>query len=297
MRQLRSLLFCPGTEPTKVLKVPSFGADATAIDLEDAVSDSEKTAARDVAFTTITNPLFGDNDVYVRVNGMSTGRTLDDIRAVVHPHLTGIVLAKTDDADSVIQADEALTAAERSAGVPAGRTTIVPLLETAAGIYNAVDILRASPRIETAIFGFVDYMLDVGIHSIDHTPNATELLYARSAVVLACRVAEVTPPLDGPFLGIGDPDSFLRQCRQARTLGYRGKMLIHPTQIALSHQGFAPPTEEIEQAQHIVDQFAEAEQQGLGAIVVDGRLVDYPVVYRARNILQARNQLTPGAYR
>jgi citrate lyase subunit beta / citryl-CoA lyase len=287
MATLRSLLFCPGTEPTKVLKVPSFGADATAIDLEDAVSDSEKTAARDVAFTTIANPLFGDNDVYVRVNGMSTGRTLDDIRAVVHPHLTGIVLAKTDDADSVIQADEALTAAERSAGVPAGRTTIVPLLETAAGIYNAVDILRASPRIETAIFGFVDYMLDVGIYSIDHTPNAEELLYARSAVVMACRVANVTPPLDGPFLGVGDPEAFLRQCRQARSLGYRGKMLIHPSQVLPAHEGFAPAPEEVEAAQRILDAFGEAEQRGVGSILVDGRLVDYPVVHRARRIVES----------
>jgi citrate lyase subunit beta / citryl-CoA lyase len=87
MTILRSLLFCPATAPDKVLKVPTFGADATAIDLEDAVSDSEKTAARDIALTTIAHPLFQDNTVYVRVNSVSTARTFDDIRTVIHPHL------------------------------------------------------------------------------------------------------------------------------------------------------------------------------------------------------------------
>jgi citrate lyase subunit beta/citryl-CoA lyase len=287
MTVLRSLLFCPATAPDKVLKVPRFHADATAIDLEDAVSDSEKTAARNIAHTTLGNPLFEDNAVYVRVNGMSTGRTFDDIRAVVHPNLNGIVLAKTDDADSVRAADETLTAAEQSAGIPEGRTTILPLLETAAGVHNAAEILAASPRIETAIFGFVDYMLDVGIYSIDHTPSAEELLYARSAVVMACRVANVTPPLDGPFLGVGDPEAFLRQCRQARSLGYRGKMLIHPSQVLPAHEGFAPAPEEVEAAQRILDAFQEAEQRGVGSILVDGRLVDYPVVHRARHIVES----------
>ncbi|MFC9553566.1 HpcH/HpaI aldolase/citrate lyase family protein [Rhodococcus sp. NPDC056960] len=282
---LRSLLFCPATEPTKVLKIPSLNADAAAVDLEDAVSDSHKTAARATALDTIADPIFDTNPVYVRVNGFGTGRTPDDIRAVVHPNLTGIVLAKTDDADSIREASRILDEAERAAGLPAGQITILPLLETASGVYRAADILAASTRIETAIFGFVDYMLDVGIHSIDHTPDAEELLYARSAVVMACRVAGVTPPLDGPFLGVGNPEAFLRQCRQARSLGYRGKMLIHPSQIEFSHEGFAPSPEEVEQAQRILDQFAEAERRGVGAIVVDGRLVDYPVKYRAEHIV------------
>lgn len=284
---LRSLLFCPATEPTKVLKIPSLNADAAAIDLEDAVSDSEKTAARAVALDTVADPIFDTNPVYVRVNSFGTGRTPDDIRSVVHANLTGIVLAKTDDADSVREASRILDEAERAAGIPQGQITILPLLETASGVYHAADILAASPRVVTGIFGFVDYMLDVGIHSIDHTPDAEELLYARSAVVMASRVAGVTPPLDGPFLGVGNPEAFLRQCQQARSLGYRGKMLIHPSQIQPSHQGFAPSSEEVEQAQRILRQFGDAERRGLGAILVDGRLVDYPVRYRAEHIVNA----------
>lgn len=285
MTPLRSLLFCPATAPDKVLKIPAIGADAAAIDLEDAVSDSEKTAARSIALDTIANPVFETNQVFVRVNGFGTGRTDDDIRAVVHPNLNGIVLAKTDDADSIREASQILREAELEAGIVQGTIKILPLLETASGVYHAADILAASSRVVTGIFGFVDYMLDVGIHSIDHTPDADELLYARSAVVMACRVAGVTPPLDGPFLGVGNPEAFLAQCRQARSLGYRGKMLIHPSQVTPSHRGFAPTSEEVEQAKRILDEFSQAESRGVGAIVVDGRLVDYPVKYRAEHIV------------
>lgn len=283
----RSLLFCPATEPAKVAKIPRSGADAAVIDLEDAVSDSLKTSARGDALAAISAETFADFPVYVRVNDVSTGRTAEDIAGVVHPHLDGIVLSKTDDAASVLQADEALGKAELAAGIPVGRTRIIPLIETAAGVYNAVEILKASDRVETAIFGFVDFMLDVGIHSVDHTPNAEELLYARSSLVVACRVAGVRPPLDGPFLGVNNPEALLAQCRQARSLGYSGKMLIHPSQVAATHEGFAPSKDEVKQAQNIITAFAEAEGSGVAAIVVDGRLVDYPVVHRARRILEA----------
>ncbi|MFJ5700003.1 HpcH/HpaI aldolase/citrate lyase family protein [Arthrobacter sp. NPDC093139] len=290
MTVLRSLLFCPATEPAKVRKIPNYGADAAAIDLEDAVSDDQKTYARDLAFELVSSELFAANNVYVRVNSMGTGRTLDDVAAVVHPNLKGIVLPKTDDAESVAAVDDALNKAEAQAGIAKGSIKILPLIETALGVHRAVDIFSASPRVEAGIFGFVDYMLDVGIHLIDHTPDAHELLYARSSLVNSSRAAGITPPLDGPFLGIKSPDAFLAQCRQARTLGYRGKMLIHPTQVKLAHEGFAPSPQEIVQAENIVRAFAEVEDQGVAALMVDGRLVDYPIVYRAENILKAVNQ-------
>lgn len=282
---LKTLLFCPATEPDKIAKIAATGADAAVIDLEDSVSDALKTSARADAFTSIASDAFADYPVFVRVNSVSTGRTAEDVAAIMHPHLNGIVLPKTDDADSVRIVESYLAEAERRAGVSEGRTRIIPLIETAAGVYNAVEILRASARIETAIFGFVDYMLDVGIHCIDHTPDAEELLFARSSLVLACRVAGVSPPLDGPFLEIRDPDALLAQCRQARSIGLAGKMLIHPSQVPIAHEGFAPSREEVEQAMNIIKAFTAAEKNGVAAVVVDGRLVDYPVVHRARKII------------
>jgi citrate lyase subunit beta/citryl-CoA lyase len=222
---------------------------------------------------------------------MSTGRTEDDIKAVVQPCLDGVVLPKVDDAESVRNADAWLLESEKSQGVDPGSTSLLVLIETGLGVENATQILAASPRVETAIFGFVDFMLDVGIDVLDHTPSADELLYARSRLVVAARAAGVSPPLDGPFIDIRANDAFEAQCRQARRLGFRGKMLIHPGQVAPCHRGFAPTGEEVEAARRIVEQFSQAEGQGVAAIVVDGRLVDYPIYLRAQRIVAGAAQL------
>jgi citrate lyase subunit beta/citryl-CoA lyase len=161
------------------------------------------------------------------------------------------------------------------------------LVESALGVHRAVDILAASDRVETAIFGFVDFMLDLGIDAIDTSDTAEELLYARSSIVLAVRVAGRRPPLDGPFIDIRDGDRFLRQCVQGRALGFAGKMLIHPSQVELAHRGFRPAPDEVAQAARVVEAFTAAEAGGNAAIVVDGRLVDYPVAMRARRIVEA----------
>jgi citrate lyase subunit beta/citryl-CoA lyase len=279
------LLFCPATEPRRVAKLPHIGADAVALDLEDAVTDGRKTAAREQARLGLDG--LASVRSYVRVNNPSTGRTEEDIAAVVSANLNGIVLPKVEDAETVHAADDWLQSAERRGGIPVGSTTMLVLLESGLGVHNAVSILSASPRIETAIFGFVDFMLDIGINTIDHTPAAEELLYARSAIVVAARAARRSPPLDGPFIDIGSPDAFTTQCRQARSIGFRGKMLIHPSQVPLSHVGFAPGSEELAAAQRVIDSFEAAEKAGHAAVVVDGRLVDYPVVSRARRILAA----------
>lgn len=283
---LRSVLFCPATEQRRVAKLPGVGADAAALDLEDAVQDDRKTAARDDARAGIAH-LGSKVRSYVRVNSMSTGRTEEDIKAVVQPCLDGVVLPKVDDAESVRQADAWLLESERSQGIDPGSTSLLVLIETGLGVENATQILAASPRVETAIFGFVDFMLDVGIDAVDHTASAEELLYARSRLVVAARAARVSPPLDGPFIDIRAHDAFEAQCRQARRLGFRGKMLIHPSQVALSHRGFAPTREEVEAATRIVEQFSSAEAQGVAAVVVDGRLVDYPIYLRAQRIVSA----------
>jgi citrate lyase subunit beta / citryl-CoA lyase len=205
--------------------------------------------------------------------------------------LDGIVLPKVEDADTVQAADGWITAAERQNGVEPGSTRLLVLIETARGIADARGILQASPRVETAVFGAHDFMLDLRIDGLDHSEGAEELLYARSALVVAARAARVSPPLDGPFIAFGETDRFIAMCRQARRMGFRGKMLIHPNQVALSHIGFAPTEVEIATANRIIEQFAKAEAEGTAAIVVDGRLVDYPIVARARRIIEAVAEL------
>ncbi|MBF6621393.1 MAG: CoA ester lyase [Patulibacter sp.] len=282
---LRSLLFCPATAPRPLAKLPFIGADAVAIDLEDAVTNDRKVDAR--ADVRAVLEQFADVRTYVRVNHPSTGLTEGDIHGVVHPNLDGIVLPKVESAETVRNADAWLAAAEREQGVEVGSTAMLLLIESAKGVYHAVEILSASDRVETGIIGFVDFMLDLGMDLIDTSEDTEELLYARSALVVAARVAGKRPPLDGPFIDIKDSDRFLRQCAQGRQLGFAGKMLIHPSQVPLTHRGFAPPAAEAEQARRVVDQFLEAEKQGVAALVVDGRLVDYPVMSRAKRIVEA----------
>jgi citrate lyase subunit beta / citryl-CoA lyase len=286
---LRSLLFCPATAERPLAKLPSIGADAVAIDLEDAVTDDRKVAARAELRARLGS--FSEVRTYVRVNHPRTGLTEGDIHGVMHPCLDGIVLPKVEDAETVRDAERWLAAAERAHGITVGATSMLILIESARGVHRAVEILSASERVETGILGFVDLMLDLGIDVIDTSDSTEELLHARSSLVFAARVAGRRAPLDGPFINIRAEDVFLRQCRQARRLGFGGKMLIHPSQVPLTHRGFAPTGDETEQAQRVVDQFRAAEQQGSAAIVVDGRLVDYPVMQRAERILRAANQL------
>lgn len=280
---LRSLLFCPADNERRVQKMNEIRPDAAALDLEDAVADANKTAARALARAGIAS--IPDVRSYVRVNHPSTGRTQADIEAVIQPDLNGIVLPKVEDVETVRAADEWIGEAERLHGVAPGSTRMLILIESALGIADARQILAASPRIETAIFGAHDFMRDLDIDGLDHSDSAEELLYARSALVLAARAAGVSKPLDGPFIAFQEDERFLAMCRQARQFGFRGKMLIHPNQVPLSNRGFEASDAEKANARMILELFASAEAAGSGAIVHAGRLVDYAIVERAEKIL------------
>lgn len=283
--RLCSLLFCPATAEVRVRKIPQLGADAVAIDLEDAVASDRKVDARDLVPSLLEE--FGGMGAYVRVNNVRSGLAEGDVAAVVHPNLDGIVLSKVESADEVRLMDQCLEEAERANGLPVGSVSMLLLIESAKGIHSASAALEASDRVETGIFGYVDFMVDVGIERIDTSASAEEVLFARSSLVVSARVADRRPPLDGPFIDIKDVDGCLAQCRQARTLGYYGKMLIHPDQIGPAHAGFHPSEDEAREAQRVIDAWIVAEANGTAAIMVDGRLVDYPVAERARRIVAA----------
>lgn len=282
---LRSLLFCPATSERPMKKLPTIGADAVAIDLEDAVTDDLKEGARELVYRELDR--FAEQRTYVRVNPLHTGRTMGDILAIVHPNLDGLVVPKVRDADQVRQVDAWLSAAEEQRGLEVGKTKLLLLIESAKGVHRATEIMSASERVETAIFGFVDYMLDVGIDTIDHSPGAEELLYARSRLVASAREAGRRQPLDGPYINIKNDKEFFEQVRQARRLGFAGKMLIHPNQVPLTHEAFKPDAREVELAETIISEFEKAEADGVAAIAVNGQLVDYPVYQRAQRIVEA----------
>ena len=286
---VRSLLFAPGNEPRKLAKVGSFGADGIILDLEDSVPPAEKVAAR-ANVTAAAGDVSGGGRVYVRVNpttaktGFSAGHGADDIAAVVAPEIDGLLVPKVESADEVAHVEALVGAAERDRGVSEGALEIVPLIESAAGLWNAYEIARSSPRINVLLFGAADFTRDLGI---DWSRDETEVAYARSRLVVISRAAGIEPPLDSPWVRLSDDDGLAHSISEARRLGFQGKLCIHPRQVPIVNRGFSSVApDELEHARRVVDAFAEAESRGSASIVVDGRFVDYPMVEQAKRTLE-----------
>lgn len=282
---LRSLLFVPGSDTHKLGKVASFRPDAVVIDLEDAVADEEKTAARQTTHDAIPGCGATGSVVAVRVNASGSGRMADDIAAVVRPELHLVMVPKIEDLETLAAADAALQAAEERAGIAAGSIRLLALIETARGLVDCERILDAAPpRTLTAAFGAGDFSTELGI---DLTREATELLHARSRLVIATRAAGLAKPIDGPWLDLQDHDGLALDCARARGLGFQGRVTVYPPQVATVHRAYSfMPAEDVERARRVVEAFEEAEKSGVASIRVDGKFVDYPIYRLARERLR-----------
>jgi citrate lyase subunit beta / citryl-CoA lyase len=277
---LRSLLFVPGSDERKLAKVATFGADAIVIDLEDAVADEHKTAARQTTRGAI--PGYGNGQaVFVRVNGAETGRLEEDIAAVVCPELDGIMVPKIEDTDTLQVVDRSLADAERGCGLEAGHVRVLALMETPRGIARCDEILSSAPaRTLTAVFGLGDFSVALGV---DLTDEGTELLYARGRVVVAARAGGLAAPIDGPYLRTDDMEGLLRDSRRSRGLGFQGRVTVYPPQVDHVLQAYSELSEaEAEFARQVVSAFEEAESRGVASLRVAGRFIDYPMYHLAR---------------
>ncbi len=280
---LRSLLFVPGSDTRKLAKVGTFGADVIVIDLEDAVADEEKTAARQTTRDAV--PTYGGGQVVaVRVNSRPTGRMEDDIAAVVRPELDALMVPKIEDLETLPAVDAALTAAEEREGMTPGTVRVLALIETPRGLVECERILLDAPaRTVTAVFGLGDFSTELGI---DLTPEATELLYARSRIVVAARAAGLRRPVDGPFLRLKDEEGLLADSARSRGLGFQGRVTVYPPQVGAVHQAYSAMAEEdVARDRRVVEAFEEAISRGVASIRVDGRFVDYPIYDLARERL------------
>jgi citrate lyase subunit beta/citryl-CoA lyase len=291
-RSLRSLLFTPANRPRFVEKAGAWGADAIIFDLEDSVPPAEKAQARAAAAAAVQR--WAGQTLYLRVNPVAARMPfvealgLEDIAAAVTPGLHGIVLPKAEAAQDVQAADRALTAAEQRTGLPVGSLEIIPLIETARGVWDCLEILQASPRVRRAGFGALDLLHDLGMR---WAGTSDTLLYARTRLVLASRVAGCAPPIDTVYPLLDDLHGLEQEARLARRLGFSGKMCVHPRQVPVVNTVFSPAPDEIAWAQRVMAAFAEAEARGEGSISVDGTLVDYPVVHMARRVLEQARAL------
>jgi citrate lyase subunit beta / citryl-CoA lyase len=280
---MRALLFVPGSDERKLARVGGFGADVIVIDLEDAVADEQKTAAR--LTTRAAIPTYGDQQVVtVRVNGIETGRIEEDITAVVCPELAAVMVPKIEDTDTLRIVDGLLEAAERERGIEPGSVRVIAIVETPRGIVRCDEILEQAPsRTVTAVFGLGDFSVALGV---DLTPEAAELAYARGRVVVATSAAGMVPPIDGPFLHLENAQGLLHDSRRARSLGFQGKVAVYPPQVDTIQRAFSELTEaEVAATRRVVETFEEAEAGGVASIRVDGRFVDYPIYNLARRKL------------
>lgn len=286
----RSLMFAPGNDERKLAKVATLGADVVVLDLEDAVAVEEKVAAREVARKAVER--MTGVTVYIRVNPAETGLMDDDVAAVVVPELSGIMLPKVEDSQQLAAVDVAIAKAERASGIPEGSTKLLGLIETARGFVAVEEIAAAAPsRLVTLCFGQGDFSTDLGI---ELTHDATEVLYARSRLVIAARAAGLAQPIDGPFLDLKDHDALRRDSERARQIGFQGRITIYPPQVAVVQEVFGRVDDErIARARAIVEAFEAAETSGVASIQVDSEFVDYPIYEREKRVIALAESYGP----
>lgn len=280
----RSWLFAPGNRPAIMAKAVSSKAQAIILDLEDAVPLAEKSLARDTVADQIGS-LETDKPVYVRTNALDTPFALDDLRASASLPVAGIVLPKSDDAEAVRMAAWVLEQT-RLAGLPS--IAIIPLIETAKGLANVREIARASEQIHCLAFGAGDFTLDM---NLQWSRDETELHGARLEIVLASRLGNLAAPLDAVWVEIGDESGMAQSALRSRFHGFQGKMCIHPRQVDAVHAAFLPDADEVARARRIVSAFDEAGGGNGAAIQVDGKMVDYPIVAAARQLIEEHDQM------
>lgn len=282
MNLYRSLLFVPGHQPARIAKALASPADAVIIDLEDAVPVSEKAGARANAAAAVADR--GEAAVFVRINGQDDAGCLLDLEAVLRPGLSGIVLPKAESALPLQALDWVLGQLERRTGLAAGAVEIVPLVESARGVEAAAAMAGAAPRVRRLSYGVADYSLDLGL---EPDPGESHLAYLRARLVHASRAAGRDAPIDSVVVEIRDLGRLRESALRARSLGFGGKLCLHPDQVTVVNEVFSPTQGELARARAVVEAFEAARERGEAAVTVDGAFVDAPVAERARRLLRA----------
>ena len=274
--RLRSVLFAPAVRQDLIPKLPRSGADGVVIDCEDATPVGEKVAGRANALALAPKIMGQGSAVFTRINPVATEWFNDDVSQGVHPDLAGVVVPMVESIEDLETCASALAVAELShLGIIAG-------LETAKGVADARELLGHS-QVVGGYFGAEDYIADLGGV---RTEGNTEVLFARSSVAQAGRLAR-KPVLDQIVANFGDDDRMAAESFEARSIGFAGKLCIHPAQVTLANAGFTPSAEEVERAQRMLTAYDAAVASGVAAIDFEGQMVDEPLAQQSRHILAA----------
>lgn len=279
---MRSLLFVPGNVQRMLNKALMCNPDAYVPDLEDSVPDREKGSARQMVSEHLAKLSGSGIPVIPRINAYQSQWFEEDLATLIGPCVHGISIGKIGSVEEIICISEIISEHEKRVGLEIGTIRLLPWIETALAVVNCYQICRASPRIEAVAFGAEDLTNDLGIERSD---KENETAYARSAVCIAARAAGINA-LDTPYFHFRDDDGLRDNIQAAKQFGFKGKFAIHPAQVELLNELFMPSRAEVDYARRVVAVFEEAERKGRGSASLDGKVIDVPVVKRARSMLR-----------
>ncbi|OCG28068.1 citrate (pro-3S)-lyase subunit beta [Gilliamella sp. wkB108] len=282
-RLRRSMLFLPGANAAMLSTSFVYKPDSIMFDLEDAVSIKEKDSARLLVAQTLLLPVYKEHGIetVVRINALNTPYGLKDLEAVVRAGVDVVRLPMTNSAEDIHELEAHVERIEKECGREVGSTKLMAAIESAVAVVNAVSIAKSSPRLIGIALAAFDYLVDMQTERGD----GTELFYARCAVLHAARVAKIDA-FDVVYSNVNDDEGFLKEVSLIKKLGYNGKSLINPRQIELLHNAYAPTAKEVENAQKVVEAAEEGERKGLGVISLNGKMIDAPIIARARKVIE-----------
>lgn len=282
MKLRRSMLFVPGSNAAMISNSFIYQPDSIMFDLEDAVALKEKDSARMLVAHALQHPLYQAMETVVRVNPLESEFGLADLNAVVRAGVDVVRMPKTDTAQDVIAMDKAITEIESQCGREIGSTKLLAAIESPLGITQANQIAFASPRLIGIALGAEDYVRNL---KTERSPEGIELLFARCSILQAARAAGIQA-FDTVYSNANNEEGFLQEARLIKQLGFDGKSLINPRQIELIHNLFAPTQKEVDQALKIINAAQVAEEQGLGVVSLNGKMIDTPIIERAKLVLE-----------
>ena len=282
MKLRRSMLFVPGSNAAMLSNSFIYKPDSIMFDLEDAVALKEKDSARLLVAHALQYPLYQEIETVVRVNPLDSEFGLLDLNAVVRAGVDVVRMPKTETAQDVVDMDNAITDIEKACGREVGSTKMLAAIESPLGITQANQIATASKRLIGIALGAEDYVRNL---KTERSPEGIELLFARCSILQAARAAGIQA-FDTVYSNANNEEGFLKEAALIKQLGFDGKSLINPRQIELLHNLFAPTQKDVDQAKRIIEAAEEAEKQGSGVVSLNGKMIDAPIIDRAKLVLE-----------
>ena len=281
MPSRRALLYMPGDDRRKIEKALTLGVDCICMDMEDGVAVNRKAEARATIAKALQELDFGKSEKLARINSVGTGWERDDIDAVLPFRPDGIVIPKIESLEQIEWGSKIIEAAELKFGWPLNSIRMLVGVETAKGILNLKEI-ASHPRLDGIIFGGEDFAASIGAR---RTRDASELLYARQAVVTAC-AAFGLQAIDIVFIDFKDAEGLRAEAEQGAGFGFSGKQVIHPNQVQVTQEAFTPSDAAVAEVRRIVETFEASQKEGKGAYALDGKMIDMPLLKNAQKVLE-----------